>query len=233
MLGRLLGGAMLPDLRAVIAATIATVGLLMIAFGAVAAFRVAQASHGALQAELTKRARMAELPPVRQPVTVIDTPGPHIAPFPPLPVVEVKDAPVAAELHDVALPVADATPTIAPEPASPGAPQVAPTAEPPSTPEPAKAPDPIAALLQPEPAIGGPLAQLKPPSEAERAAARAERARKLAAAKRARAARLARQRKVAAQRAAEARAKQQQTQQFATPFNPLSGNSDFNRGAGN
>src|SRR5262245_42560499 len=98
MTGGPLGGAMLPDLRAVIAATIATVGLLLIAFGAVAAFRVAQASHGALQADLTKRARMAELAPTRRPITVIDTPGPHIAPLQPLPVAEVKDAPIATEL---------------------------------------------------------------------------------------------------------------------------------------
>jgi len=199
---------MLPDLRAVLAATIATVGLLMIAFGAVAALRIAQGSHGALHADLTKRARMAELPlPVRRPIMVIDTPGPHIAPFPPLPVREVKDAPIATELHDLPSPVADTPPAVAPEP--------------------------MAALPPPEPPMGGPLADPKPPSDAERAAARAERAKKLAAAKKARAARLARQRKAAARRDALTRAKQQQqSQQSATSFN-LFGNPNFNYGSGN
>jgi len=97
--GRLMGGTMLPDIRAVIAALFAAVGLLMIAFGAVATFRVAQDSHGALQADLAKRGRSASPPPSGQPITVVDTPGPHIAPFPPLPVVEVKDAPIA-EMRD-------------------------------------------------------------------------------------------------------------------------------------
>jgi hypothetical protein len=222
---------MLPDLRAVIAATIATVGLLMIAFGAVAAFRVAQGSHGSLQAELAVRARMAELlpPPARRPVRVIDTPGPHIAPLRPLPVVEVRDAPIATEFRDLTPPafaVAGITaPETAPEPAPP-----APAAE--------------ATVLPPaEPPMGGPLAEAKPASEAERAAAKAERARKLAAAKRARAARLARQRKAAARRAAQARAKQQQLQQqqlqlqpqpqATTSFNLTFGNPNFNWGSGN
>lgn len=231
---------MLPDLRAIIAATIATLGLLMIAFGAVAAFRIAQASHGALQADLTKRARMAELRPVRHPITVIDTPGPHIAPFPPLPVVEVKDAPIATELHDVPSPASDVAPKKEPEKKEPEKKEPEPAAtaqavvtpEPPSAPEPPKRPDPIATLLQAEPPLGGPLAGPRPTSEAERAAARAEQARKLAAANRARAARLARQRKAAAaRRAAEARVKQQQTP--PTPFNPLFGNSNFNLGSGN
>jgi hypothetical protein len=226
MPGCLLGGAMLPDLRAVIAATIAIFGLLMIAFGAVAAFRVAQASHGALQADLTRRVRMAELPPVRRPIVVIDTPGPHIAPFPPLPVVEVKDAPVATELHDVPAPVADVAP------ATPSGPVATPQAI--ATPEPTAPPQPVAALPPEDAPIGGPLAEPKPMSDAERTAARAERDRKLAAAKRAYAARVARQRRLAAaRRAAEARARQQQAQQSAILFNPLFGNSDFNRGAGN
>jgi type IV secretory pathway VirB10-like protein len=199
---------MLPDLRALIAATIATIGLLMIAFGAVAALRVAQGSHGVLRADLANRARMAELPPpARRPPTVIDTPGPHIAPFPPLPSTEIKDAPVATELHD--LPASSAE---APSPATPA---------------------PVAALPPPEPPIGGPLAEPKPAGEAARAAARAEHARKLAAAKKARVARIARQRKAAARRAAQARAKQQQQpQQSAASFNNVFGNSSFNYGSG-
>lgn len=223
---------MLPDLRAVIAATIATVGLMMVAFGAVAAFRVAQASHGSLQAELAARVRMAELlpPPARRPVTVIDTPGPHIAPLRPLPVVEVRDAPIATEFRDLTPPAFEAAgikaPATAPEPAPPApAAPAAPAAE-------------ITVLPPAEPPMGGPLAEARPASEAERAAAKAERARKLAAAKRARAARLARQRK-AARRAAQARAKQQQLQQQqlqpqpTTSFNLTFGNPNFNWGSGN
>jgi type IV secretory pathway VirB10-like protein len=158
---------MLPDIRAAIAALFAVVGLLMIAFGAVATFRVAQDSHGALQADLTKRGRVAPPPSGQQPVTVIATPGPHIAPFPPLPVVEVKDAPIA-EMREA---------PVSPPP---------PTPIPPTT---ASVPPPPAA----EPAIGGPLAEARP-DEAARAA---ERSAKRAAAKKARAARLARQRKTA------------------------------------
>lgn len=86
---------MLPDIRAVVSAIVAAVGLLMIAFGAVAALRVAQDSHGALQADLATRGQAVPPRSGQRPV-VIDTPGPHIAPPPPLPVVEVKDAPIAA-----------------------------------------------------------------------------------------------------------------------------------------
>src|SRR5581483_2594772 len=143
-----MGGAMLPDLRAVLAATIATVGLLMIAFGAVAAFRIAQDNHGALQADLAKRARVAALaPPARHPVRVIDTPGPHIAPFPPLPVREVKDAPIASVLFDPPGPVAAAPSAAPPEP--PAAVAV-PSTEPP-TPPVAEAPV-VAPPSQPAPA---------------------------------------------------------------------------------
>jgi len=208
---------MLPDLRAVLAATIATVGLLMLAFGAVAAFRVAHGSHGALQADLTQRARMAELaPPVRQPIRVIDTPGPHIAPFPPLPVREVKDAPIASVVVDLPPPAEQPAAALPiPEPLIP---PVATTTL-------------VGTLPAPEAAVGGPFAEPRAPTEAERAAAKAEQARKLAAAKKARAARLARQRKAAARRAALARAKQLQSQQ-ATSFDNNFGNSGFGSGFG-
>ena len=57
---------MLPDIRAVIAAVFAAAGLIMIAFGAVATFRVAQENHsGSLQADLAKRGR-AEPPAVSE-----------------------------------------------------------------------------------------------------------------------------------------------------------------------
>jgi type IV secretory pathway VirB10-like protein len=150
---------MLPDIRAAIAGLFAVVGLLMIAFGAVATFRVAQDSHGALQADLAKRGRAAPPPSGQQPVAVIATPGPHIAPFPPLPVVEVKDAPIA-EVRDT--------------PASP---------PPPSPPMTVSVPPPPAA----EPPIGGPLAEPRPDGaaraaerSAKRAAAKKARAARLA-----------------------------------------------------
>jgi len=231
---------MLPNLRAVFAATLAALALLTLAFGAVATFRVAQGQHGVLQADLVQRARTIP-PPKSEPriVMVIDTPGPHLAPPPALPVVNVREVPVGAEVADT--PVALAPPS----PPSP-APDVvaAPTAPLATEAPPAQAEEPpivVAAprenavpapeVARPPLAIGGPLAAPKPQAtEAERAAARAERAKKLAAAKRARAARLARQRKIAAARraAAEKHAREQQhAQQPANAFNTGFGNSSF------
>ena len=174
---------MLPDIRAAFAAFAAAIALLMVAFAAVAAFRVAQEGRFAsVQSDLAQRGR-AVPPQTGQRIVVIETPGPHIAPPPPLPAVEIRSVPV-----------------------------------------------------------GGPLAEPAPErSEADRAAAKQERARKLAAAKRARQMRLARQRKAAAaRRAAQARAnaKQAATSPFNTGFgrqgpgsfgtaNPGFGNSGF------
>ena len=71
----------------VFAAFVAAIGLLMIAFAAVAAVRVAQESRFAsLQSDLARRGQAA-LPQTGQRVAVIETPGLHIAPPPPLPVV--------------------------------------------------------------------------------------------------------------------------------------------------
>src|SRR5690349_15752713 len=99
--GRREGGTMLPDIRAVFAAFVAAIGLLMIAFAAVAAFRVAQESRVAsLQSDLTQRGQ-AMPPQTGQRVAVIETPGPHMAPPPPLPAVEVKIAPVGAEVSSI------------------------------------------------------------------------------------------------------------------------------------
>ena len=51
---------MLPDMRAVIAALVAAIGLLMIAFAAVATLRVAQESHaGSFQTDLARRGQAA------------------------------------------------------------------------------------------------------------------------------------------------------------------------------
>lgn len=226
---------MLPDIRAIIAASFAAIGLLMIAFGAVATFRVAQQSHaGSLQADLASRGRTEPPATSRQrTVAVIETPGPHIAPLPPLPITVVKDVPVGARVSDTPVvrqllpdtPAAseprEAPQTVAEAPPPPSAPQ----AESPAPPSP---PLSVAAVPEPEPAIGGPLAQPKPePSDAERTAAKAKQARKLAAAKKAREARLARQRRIAAaRRAAIARARQQQPAQSATSFNNF-GNTSF------
>ena len=142
---------MLPDIRAVFAALVAAIGLMMIAFGAVAAFRVAQESHsGSLQADLAKRGQ-AVAPQSRQRFTVIETPGPHMAPPPPLPVIEVKTAPVGAEVSSI--PVVRETAPDVPPIAAPREAAIVPAAETP---------------------IGGPLAEpAATHSEADRAAAKA------------------------------------------------------------
>ena len=123
--------------------------------------------------------------------------GQNIAPPPPLPVVEIKTAPVGAEVS--ALPL---VPEMEPEP------KAAPIA--------IAAPREEAIVPVAEAPVGGPLAGLAPArSEADRAAA-----------KRARQARLTRQRKtVAARRAALARANAKQA--AASSFNNGFGNSGF------
>src|SRR5436853_352690 len=63
-----MGGAMLPDIRAVVAAVFVAAGLLMAAFGALAMFRVAQDSHGTLQAELAEEILPVMLPPIGGPL---------------------------------------------------------------------------------------------------------------------------------------------------------------------
>lgn len=205
---------MLPDMRAVFAALVAAVGLMMIAFGAVAALRVAQESHaGSFQTDLARRGQtVLPKPPAR--VTVIETPGPHLAPPPPLPVVDVTIAPVGAEVS--AIPVVREAVQETVQSAPPVTAAAQREEEPPTV---AQAP------------VGGPLAEPTPAqNEAHRAAARAERAKKLAAARKAREARMARQRKAAAvRRAAQARAKQQAaTSSFNNGFgNQSFGNSGF------
>lgn len=69
---------MLPDIRAVIAAIVAAACLLIVAFGAVAMFRVAQETRVAsLQADLAQRTHPVTSAPPRR-VTVIETPGPTL-----------------------------------------------------------------------------------------------------------------------------------------------------------
>ncbi len=181
---------MLPDIRAVVAAVVAALGLLMISFGLVAALRVAQENHaGSLQADLAQRGRSAPVSKSeRRAVTVIDTPAPHVVALPripPLPVVEIRDAPIG-EIR----PIAAETPPVLAEPRPVAAVQ-----------EPAAAP-PAA------PGLGGPLAERAPvQADTERSAAEKAAARK-AAAKKARAARLVRARKA---RAAQARRLKEQS----------------------
>jgi hypothetical protein len=204
---------MLPDIRAVFAAFVAAIGLMMIAFGAVAAFRVAQESHsGSLQADLAKRGQAAP-PRSGQRLTVIETPGPHIAPPPPLPVIEVKTAPVGAEVSSI--PVVRET-----------APDVLPIA--------IAAPREAAIVPAAETPIGGPLAEpAATQSEADRAA-KAKWVKKLAAAKKARAARIARQRKAALARAKQQAATSSLNSALGSPGfgSPGFGNSGFGSTSG-
>lgn len=197
---------MLPDMRAVFAALFAAIGLLMIAFAAVAALRVAQQSHAnSFQADLARRGQ-AVPPQSGQRIAVIETPGPHIAPPPPLPVTEVLSAPVGAEVSPV--PVVR---EVAPE----APPVVIATAR----------EEEIASAV--EAPAGGPLAEPAPVrSETDRAADRAERAKKLAAARKTREVRIARQRKAAARRDAQARTTAKQ-QAAASSFNNGFGNQTF------
>jgi len=191
---------MLPDIRAVFAAFVAAIGLMMIAFAAVAAFRVAQENRFAsLQSDLAQRGQ-AVPPQTGQRVVVIETPGPHIAPPPPLPIVEIRSAPVGAEVSSILL-----LPATQPEP------EAAPVA--------IAAPREETTAPVTEAPIGGPLVAPAPArSETDRAAARQERANTLAAAKRARQLRLARQRKAAAARRATL-ARENAKQAATSPFN--------------
>jgi hypothetical protein len=230
---------MLPDIRAVIAAIVAAVGLLSAAFGVVATLRVAQQQHAvSFQADLAARGRPA--PPAspvpaanagERMVLIIDTPGPHLAtpvssapaedpapePVPPAPAIAVQTAPLEPLVLAAALPV-DA-PQAAPHV---GAAQRKPAAEH------AQA-TPLTEAAQPappsDPPIGGPLVAEPPRRQAEtprsgagddsasRKRAAAEKARK------ARAARIAKERKAAAKRAAQARRAKQ-------PASPSFGNTN-------
>jgi hypothetical protein len=185
---------MLPDIRAVIAAIVAAAGLLMVSFGLVAMFRVAQEHHsGSLQADLAKRGRPA-LPDsaAQRAVMIIDTPGPHLAPVKAAPPPEASATPVAETA-----PLAEPAPVVQVEAAPVTPVAAAPPAEAPQATPPA------------EPPIGGPFAPAPvAQTEASRSAApeNSGKAEKIAAekARKARVARIARERKVA-KRAAQVR----------------------------
>jgi len=72
---------MLPDIRAVIAAIVAAVGLLMISFALVSTYRVAQQHQaGSLQVDLAKRGRAAfTSQSAERQVPISATPGPQLA----------------------------------------------------------------------------------------------------------------------------------------------------------
>src|SRR5947209_1297549 len=123
------GLPMLPGIRSVLIAVIAAIGLLIGAFGLVATFRVAQESRsGSLQAEFAQRTRVI-VAANSEPRVVAPNEKPAPLEASPLRPVEVRDAPEIPE------PVVAAAPE--PEPAA---------MEPP-----AKA-QPIAAVVQAEPA---------------------------------------------------------------------------------
>lgn len=209
---------MLPDIRAVIAAVVAAMGLLMISFGLVATFRVAQDLRaGVLQADLAQRGR---------------SPVPVGSEARTIPIIEALEPPPATHEYAEALeatpvtPVITAAPLLEPIPVTPvivAAPlpePIAPASEPPTPPA--------------ELPIGGPLPEQIAAVHAEpppRNVA-AEKAAKKAAARKARASRIARERKAAARRAVQIRRARQNAAAasdngFANPFGNSFGNSPF------
>ena len=202
---------MLPDIRAVIAAIAAAIGLLMISFGLVATFRVAQDSRAvSLQADLAQRGRAS--PPEHRPIGIIETPGPTLAVMAPvapaLPVGTEPAPPDATPAPDISTVAATESTPVNAENAEP-APVLAATPAEMETETPALPALPLA--------IGGPSPEEVAQAEAEHRAAERAKLKKATAekAKKARAARIARERKAAARRAAQARAKaQQQTNSF-------------------
>jgi hypothetical protein len=204
---------MLPDIRAVIAAIVTAIGLLTISFGMVAAFRVAQDDRaGFLHAELTQRGRQP-LPAGAAPHTIliVDTAPMTVTPMPAaeLPVqLAASTAPVLTETKAETEPASDVRAAIgdaeASQPVTVAA--VAPVSEAPAIQEREIAPPPR------EPPVGGPFAEVAPPSaqnSIRRHSAVVQRAARAAAVRKARAVRLARERRIAARRAAAARRAQQ------------------------
>ena len=245
---------MLPDIRAVVAAFVAAVALLTIAFGVVATFRVALESRaGSLQADLAQRGHAAR--PEPQPIVVIETPGPTLlvkAPVEPLPAPMPEGAPASAEppataeqaAQPATAPAAPERPSIASlspdadhqsivSAASP-APDVPPTIEAvgdESGMATIAATVPQAIETQPEPPSPPAVAAIGGPSPAEIAHAKAQR--KLAERARVRKAAAEKRKKVHAARiarerkAAAERAAQANAKQQAAPSSPQGG-FDFN-----
>jgi hypothetical protein len=203
---------MLPGIRAVIAAVATAVGLLMISFGMVATFRVAQDLRaGVLQADLAQRGR---------------SPAPSDAGPRAIPIIAAPEPPPARPEYAEALEAAPVTPVLA----------APPLAEPvPITPVLIAAPlaEPAPPGPRAEPPMGGPLPEQiaaiqveAPPRDLA-----TERAAKKKAAQKARAARLARERKATARRAAQIRARRKAAASsnnvFGDPFGASFGTDTF------
>ena len=228
---------MLPNIRALFGAIVAAVALMMISFGVVATFRVAQdARVGMLQADLAQRGRQdARI------ALLVDKPAPLEAN--PVPAVEIEEAPGIPEQAPqtpvaVVLAMPEPEPPVAELPAIELAATKMSAIEPPSA----------------EPPMGGPLAQETPIHSGQPgrraadaiAARNAKKKAEQAAARKARAQRLASERKAAARkaRAAQARAKRQSARSFdnapfsnsfgafnnSTSSNSPSGNGTFGNG---
>ena len=94
---------MLPDIRAVIAAMVTAIGLLLISFAVVASYRIAQQHQaGSLQTDLAKRGQTVPPPSGDRPVPIVETPRPHLAPA----VEPVENSPVETAVAEPAPPVA-------------------------------------------------------------------------------------------------------------------------------
>lgn len=238
---------MLPNIRAVIAAVAAAIGLLIIASGVVATLRVAQESRaGSLHADLAQRGHATA--PEPRPVVVVETPGPTLlakareiaALSPATEQVPAPIEPLAMEREQPPQAVATIveSPPLVPLPAEPD-PDVAaaslammesaPDASAESPPEPpaasvvvAAVPDIVAAQpesLSPPPlmAMGGPSPEEIAQAKAQRKAAERARAKKAAEEKR----KKARAIRIARERKLAAqRAADAQKQQARAPSQP-------------
>ncbi len=224
---------MLPDIRAVLAALVAAVGLLMVSFALVATFRVAQGHRStALQASLTESFRTplteqvrasAEQPAPHRAMLIVETPGPLMAPVPP-----ALDPPISVKFARIAEAAPERAPVTRVE-RLPIAPIVAALPEEPPPAEPSPAEPPIGGPLVAEPPAPKPetprVATVEPVQrDTEKRPAEQKAAEKKIAAEKARKARIAREKKkAAARRAAQARAAKQKA---ANPF----GNNQFGNG---
>ena len=206
---------MLPDIRAVIAAIAAAIGLLAMAFALVAAFRIAQDRSSPLQSELSQRNHLAFAQAEPISTTLIVEASPVIVPAP------VNDTAARAEIPPAIEPGLEAMQQVRyqdPETARPAATEIA--AKQSAAIEMAT-PAQFAALLADapppppaaEPPVGGPLSDriaavhpaqpdLARADRAKRAKIAAIKAATIAAETKARATRIARERRAATRRAA-------------------------------
>jgi len=195
------GRCMLPNIRAVIAAVVTAIGLLVVAAGVIATLRVAQESRaGSLQADLAQRGHAVM--PEPQAIVLIETPGPTLlarAPeIEPLSAAALQTAPSAEppaiEREQATQPVVTvpASPPVVAVSADPDqddtrtapAPPAAPESMPVAATEPAAGPPAATAVVatapqeiepQPEPSSPPPILAVGGPSPEEIARAKAQR----------------------------------------------------------